>query len=231
MKKALFIFCAAVLLTALGMQLLAARRVEPARTRTALSASLPANVPGWTVTDLPIAETAEIQRAVGELLNFDDALLRSYRRGGKQFDVYAAYWKPGKMSERLVAGHSPDVCWVAAGWTPVSQETPPPLRQPSMDAWLPEAGQYRVFQDRRGVARWVVFWHVAGDRQIDYGQGVPPWWTVFSDLARRGFNQRSSQHFIRVSANVSWDELAGEEGFREVLSGVGALLDSEKSRR
>jgi hypothetical protein len=231
MKKALFVFCAAVLLAAIGLQLVAAWRVEPERARTALGEAVPASLAGWAVTDLPIAETAEIQRAVGQLLNFDDALLRSYRRGGKQFDVYAAYWKPGKMSERLVAGHSPDVCWVAAGWTEESRGLPGDFATAAARTWLPPGGQYRVFKDRRNVRRWVGFWHVAGDRVIDYGQGVPPWWTVFSDFARRGFSQRSSQHFVRVSANVSWEELAGDESFQSVLRSVGALAGPAKTGR
>jgi hypothetical protein len=223
MKKSLLLFCGVVLATAVVFQVIAAVRVEPEVTPPALKAALPTELAGWTTVDLPIADTAEMQRAVGELLNFDDALLRSYRRGGQQFDVYAAYWRPGKMSERLVAGHSPDVCWVAAGWSLMSWETPVALLVSG--AWVPAAGQYRVFKDTRGSMRWVVFWHVAGDRRIDYGQGVPPWWTVFSDLVQRGFNQRSSQYFIRVSANVPWEELNGEEGFRDVMRSVKTLLD------
>jgi hypothetical protein len=188
-----------------------------------LKNSLAAEPVGWTVIDQPIADTAEMQKAVGELLNYDDAILRSYRRGGQQFDVYAAYWRPGKMSERLVAGHSPDVCWVAAGWSMIAKESPAtPL---ALGTWAPSAGQYRVFRDARGAMRWVVFWHVAGGRRVDYGQGVPPWWTVFSDLAARGFNQRSSQYFVRVSANVPWEELNGDEGFRRVLGDIKTLIE------
>jgi hypothetical protein len=227
MKKALLVFCGVVLLTAVGLQVVAALRVEPVVARPALKTLLPTAVAGWTIVDEPIAQTAEMQRAVGELLNFDDALLRSYQRGALRFEVYAAYWKPGKMSERLVAGHTPDVCWVAAGWTPVSRGTPATLDEASADAWLPSGGQYRVFKDTRGAERRVVFWHVAGARRIDYGQGVPPWWTVFSDLTQRGFGRRSSQYFIRVSANVPWEELSGDAAFREVMRGVKGLLERE----
>jgi hypothetical protein len=223
MKKTLFFFAFGVLVAAVIFQIVGASRVEQEKPRPPLKTVLPAELAGWTAVDQPIAETAEMQRAVGELLNYDDAILRSYRRGGQQFDVYAAYWKPGKMSERLVAGHSPDVCWVAAGWSMVTKDAPAePL---ALGSWAPSAGQYRVFRDGRGAMRWVVFWHVAGDRRIDYGQGVPPWWSVFSDLGKRGFGQRSSQYFVRVSANVPWEELNGDEGFRAVLRDLKMLIE------
>ena len=223
MKKTLLVFGGVVLAAAVIFQIKGASRVEPEVQPAPLKTVLPAEIAGWTAIDQPIADTAEMQRAVGELLNYDDAILRSYRRGGQQFDVYAAYWRPGKMSERLVAGHSPDVCWVAAGWSMIAKDAPG--APPALGAWAPAGGQYRVFRDGRGAMRWVVFWHVAGDRRIEYGQGVPPWWAVFSDLRKRGFAQRSSQYFVRVSANVPWEELNGDDGFRAVLRDLKTLLE------
>ena len=223
--RTVLIFCALVLLTVVGLQVAAVLRVEPALVRPPLAEILPSKLERWRVSDEPIAETAEMKKAVGELLNFDEAVFRVYRRGGRQFDVYAAYWRPGKMSERLVAGHSPDVCWVAAGWKMVSRESAPATIAGC--ALLPVGGQYRVFNDTRGVPRWVSFWHLAGGRKVDYGSasGVPPWWTVFSDLAERGLNQRGSQYFVRVSSNVAWSELADDAEFRAVMQGVQRLLE------
>src|SRR5690606_27133761 len=40
-----------------------------------------------------------------------------YISGPLRLSVYVAYWEPAKMSSRLVAGQTPDVCWVGAGWT------------------------------------------------------------------------------------------------------------------
>lgn len=71
---------------------------------------------GWKVDYLPIADTPEAKAKVDELLNYDDAVFAVYTRGTEQVAIYLAYWAPGKMSHRLVAGHTPDVCWVGAGW-------------------------------------------------------------------------------------------------------------------
>lgn len=73
-------------------------------------------LPRWTLEYRPVAETAEMQKAVGEILNFDDAVYAIYDNGGLRVSIYAAYWSPGKMSHRLIAGHTPDVCWVGGGW-------------------------------------------------------------------------------------------------------------------
>jgi hypothetical protein len=72
--------------------------------------------PGWTVEYKPIADTPEMKKAVAELLNYDDAVYAVYSNGTRHLSVYIAYWTPGKMAQRLVAGHTPDVCWVGAGW-------------------------------------------------------------------------------------------------------------------
>ncbi len=224
--RTLILFCALVLVAATGLQVAARLRQKPELERPPLAEILPAQLSLWQATDEPIAESAEMKKAVGELLNFDEAIWRVYRRGGRQFDVYAAYWRPGKMSERLVSGHSPDVCWVAAGWTLESRETAPGGDHTGAE-FFPVSGQYRIFQDTRGTRRWVGFWRVAGDRRVDYGSesGVPPWWAVFSDLKERGLNQRERQYFVRVSSNAPWSELTGDPEFRAVMESVKRLLD------
>ncbi len=108
---------AALLLTAIGLVGYTALRPLPPPTLTQSLASLvPEKIPGWTVKDQPIAETEEMKKAVDEMLNYDDAVYRIYTQGKTTISVYVAYWKPGKMSPRLIAGHTPDVCWVNNGW-------------------------------------------------------------------------------------------------------------------
>jgi len=216
---------AAVLLAAVGLQIYSARRSPgEAVSARSLKEQFTRELAGWTVEEQPIAETAEMKRAVGELLNFDDAIFLSYRRGGRQFDVYAAYWRPGKMSQRLVAGHTPDVCWVGAGWRKISSGNWNAGTENV--AWSPAGGEFRVFDDPRGARRWVAFWHRAGNRAVSYGDGggPPPWWAVFSDLAENGLDQKKSQYFVRVSANMPWGELTGEAGFNAVMAEIRAVL-------
>jgi len=73
-------------------------------------------LPGWSASQRPVADTEEMTRAVAELLNYDGGGFVTYANGDLQISIYAAYWKPGRMSPRLVATHTPDGCWVGNGW-------------------------------------------------------------------------------------------------------------------
>jgi hypothetical protein len=107
----------AMLVIAIALVTYTALRPLPPPTLTQpLTSVIPDQIPGWVVKDLPIAETEEMKKAVDEILNYDDAVYRNYNQGQTTISVYVAYWKPGKMSPRLIAAHTPDVCWVNNGW-------------------------------------------------------------------------------------------------------------------
>jgi hypothetical protein len=161
------------------------------------------DLPHWSLTYSPVAETAEMQRAVGEILNFDDAVHAIYTSGDMHVAIYAAYWSPGKMSHRLVAGHTPDVCWVGGGWTP--QVLPK-----SVDYSVAGLGtlplEHRVYRLRERTEH-VVFCHLIGGKAMSYGTaGLPPWYAAFSDLFTKGMRQREEQFFVRISSNRPWEE-------------------------
>ena len=50
------------------------------------------------------------------ILQFDEMVYRSYRQGGVEVQIYAAYWKPGSAPYGQAGVHTPDTCWVNAGW-------------------------------------------------------------------------------------------------------------------
>ncbi|ATC62587.1 hypothetical protein CMV30_00575 [Nibricoccus aquaticus] len=225
--RVVLIFMGVVLLAAVALQIYSATRMEAEPVRVPLTDLVPKEIAGWTAREGQVAETQEMKRAVGELLNYDDVVLRTYRRGGVEFEVYAAYWRPGKMSHRLIAGHTPDVCWVAAGWTMVARgaaESPAVISAREVD--LVQRGEYRVFKDPRGTQRYVRFWHLSGGEAVSYDvAGTPPWWAVFSDFKRFGLNQRRSQYFVRVSANVPFADLTGDAGFRAAMAALKPVID------
>jgi hypothetical protein len=191
----------------------------------------------WTVRDLPVAESAEMQRAVGELLNFDQAAYARYHRGPVEVSLYVAYWSPGRMSHRLIAVHTPDVCWVSAGWERVEgYQTQLMTRGVQFGdqrlykgATLDSAKaldllavdrlpwEYREFRlaDR---TEYVVFLHLVGGRALGYGvEGGAPWYSVIGDLFERGFRQREEQFFVRISGNRPLPEILATEPVRLFL--------------
>jgi hypothetical protein len=216
----------------------------PAETRK-VAEILPVVVQGWESVDKDLADSPGEKAAQSELLNYDDAVFRVYspsERGSASFAIYLAHWNPGRMSPRLVAGHTPDVCWPAAGW----------VRQPAEEglaggdgqtenvavsqmlsaAGLPP-GQFRVFE-LQGDTEHLVFWHVFGDELVNYDTtSAPPWYAMFSDLFKRGLNQRREQWFIRISSPEPLSRLGRDAGFQAVLAklreaGLGKVPGSGK---
>jgi hypothetical protein len=172
---------------------------------------LPPAPAAWTMKEKPIADSEELKQAVGELLNFDDGVFVDYTNGsGDRLSVYIAYWTPGKMSHRLVAAHTPDVCWEAGGWKRTYQGTTPELSMRSAPSLAFElapstlkipAGEDRVFT-AQSSPEYVWFWHVVGDHIKSYGTGyAPKWYAPLTDLLNNGLNQREEQFFIRLSSN------------------------------
>ena len=233
---------AAVLVAAVGLIMVGTRHPRERIFTGTLKDLLPqaAEVPGWTVDYRPVAETAEMKRAVGEILNHDDAIHAIYTRGERRITIYVAYWAPGKMSPRLIAGHTPDVCWVAAGW--VSQEAKKAdlrvergtgqkveRRELSIEG-KKFGGEYsaggastlamesRVFRSGEKTEH-VVFCHMVGGRPLSLGAGrVSPWYEFLADLVARGLQQREEQFFLRISSNRPLAEFQDEEPVKILLS-------------
>ena len=223
-----------LLLTAVGLVTYAALRPLPPPTlNQPLASIVPDQIPGWTVKDQPIADTEEMKKAVGELLNYDDAVYRTYTQGQTTISVYVAYWKAGKMSPRLIAGHTPDVCWVGNGWKctardfayPVSYEqTAPssklPAQSSSIQLKLAQAGTYEI----SGNVQHVLFWHLHHGELVSYNTGKqPPWYAPLTDLWRGGFNQRGEQFFIRIASNVPIPEALKTDALRNALKAIGPI--------
>jgi hypothetical protein len=192
---------AVVLLVGLGFVVVGSRPPPERTFKGTVKELLPKaeEIPGWTVEYQPIADTPEMKKAVSELLNYDDAVFAIYTHGGVRLSVYIAYWAPGKMSHRLVAGHTPDVCWVGAGWRTL--EASSDIRLPDGRDGVLQPAEKRTMMFN-GNAEHIVFWHLLDGVPMSYGTSWrPPWYAVFTDLFARRMNQRPEQFFVRISSN------------------------------
>lgn len=203
LRKGLFTMLMGLLFIAVGLIIYGSTRPVERTFHGKLIDLLPEAPPGWIRTLRPIADTPEMQKAVGEILNYDDGIFADYIRGKDRLSVYIAYWKPGKMQHRQVASHTPDVCWVNAGWVcrdrgVVSYALPARLHAPYRHILPAEA---RTFNANGGVTEYVWFWHLVGGMPKSYGTGSsPPWYASFIDILEKGFGQREEQFFIRLSS-------------------------------
>jgi hypothetical protein len=175
---------------------------------------------GWHSDDRPPAESdAEIAR-VKRLLNYDETLLRFYRKGERQFSLYVSYWRPGKMPAREIAFHIPDVCWVFSGWKQHVADYH--YRHEFEGRWLAPA-QYREF-DAPNERQHVLYWHILSGQAVDFGSdGAPSQQTTLEAVLHHGLNQKGEQYFIRIASRSTLDDLWNDEGFQEIMELIAPL--------
>lgn len=178
-------------------------------------------IAGWSVAHQPIAETAEMKRAVGELLNYDDAIFVTYSSAGMRVSIYGAYWTPGKMSHRLIASHTPDVCWVGGGWQRLKQGIEHVV---VLEGAKPLRLEHRTYA-LRGQTEHVVFCHLVGGTPMTYATGAePPWHAIFRDLLSKGLRQREEQLFLRISSDRPFEEFKDAPPVKYFLRKLGVEL-------
>jgi hypothetical protein len=201
LKNAFLLIAACLLLVAIALVIYGSTTIPAPRFTGRVADLLPPAPSGWALKEKPIADSEELKQAVGELLNYDDGVFVDYTNAvGDRLSVYIAYWTPGKMSHRLVAGHTPDVCWVGAGWQKIQQSRMEEFRMQVSKKLIP-AGESRTFT-ANSKPEYVWYWHLVGETSVSYGTGKqPPWYAAISDVFKKGLNQREEQFFIRLSSD------------------------------
>ena len=220
------IFTAGVLLA--GVAAVVVQRETPAGVSIeAFNELLPRahELPGWSASQRPVAATEEMKQAVAELLNYDAGGFVTYTNGDREISIYAAYWIPGKMSPRLVATHTPDVCWIGNGWVCQSAGI--------ADLEVANGQRFRVktrvFAAPVGAPQHLMFCHLVGGLPRDYGQfGRPAWYAFLSELRWGGLNLREEQLFFRISSNHPFETFSDAAPVRLFLSRLGPFLRTTK---
>ncbi|MGJ3243023.1 MAG: exosortase-associated EpsI family protein [Opitutales bacterium] len=222
MKRLILILGALTLVSIAGVFGVVALQPTPEpRLERPLAELLPSAVPGWTVTDVPLAETEEGLARVDELLSFNDHVARVYKRGDTELMVYVAYWHPGAVPVKQVHEHTPDICWVGNGWERQATEHTVPV--PALPTGLP--AEFRSYTKRNQPTD-VVFWHVVGDTTYHnplVGKALTSF-NFLRTLEQYGLNQRREQLFVRISSGKDPRAVLAEHPslapVREALGGV-----------
>ncbi|OIR14875.1 hypothetical protein GALL_39910 [mine drainage metagenome] len=196
-------------------------------------ARLPRDIPGWTSRPESLGQTEASSSAAAQTLNFDDVFYRAYFQAGRTFTLYAAYWRPGRMPVMQVAAHTPDVCWVSAGWNREAVRDRETIACPGVRL-LP--GQWRRMKlEGLGTVRYVVYWHLVGGRLFiknRYFGSIPsPWdyWRIALKSALRG---PPDQYFVRLSSSVPYAQLRKDPGFQRVVEALARLgLENHRADR
>ena len=211
---------ALLLATAVGLQILPNRELAVVKRGTPLADYLPREMAGWHSEDRPVGETEAQVKAAEKVLNYDDAVLRIYRKGNQEFSVYIAYWRAGKMPAREISFHVPDVCWVLAGWRQCAADYH--FQREFEGRWLAPA-QYREY-DEPNSRQYVLYWHVLNGRTINFSsEGGLSQLNTLKAVLLHGLSQRGEQYFIRIASRSPPDEYWNDEGFQEVMELVAPL--------
>jgi hypothetical protein len=210
-----------VLIGGVGISVGMKHRQSGAAPYAHLLSTLPTAPAGWEVKDMPIATSVEMQKAVNEMLNYDEAVYREYRKGGRSLTVYAAYWRPYRFHPRLISIHTPDVCWVGNGWVMKHSNYNFPVRMRAHMAWH---AQERLF-DAGGVRMNVLYWHLLDGKLSGYAEGPNSVnrsfvQTVLYDL-KHGAGE---QFFIRLSSEQPWSVWMDDPLFLDILETFSPVL-------
>ena len=201
---------------------------HPQLIQGSLDSIVTADVEGWQVRKLEIADSAEMRSRVMNILQYDDVIFRDYRRGDTNVQIYVAYWKPGSVPYGQAGVHTPDTCWVTNGWTEEQRRHAQTLSVAECETKPAETGRFAL----RGQKLDVAFWHLVGGRVNSYEQynwrdGVAgirerlP--HLFQDLRRYGRNLAQEQLFVRISSNVPLETLLKEPAFARLLETLRPL--------
>jgi hypothetical protein len=222
MKKALLVFGTLVVSAGILLQFLPKPTPEGPGKGVFLQEALPLKVHDWEVKERELGETEAVRAATDKQLRFDDHVFRAYSKGRISFDVYVAYWAPGKMPVQLVASHTPDRCWTENGWHCTHMQFSVHFRERGLDL---KPAQVRSFElDRR--IRNVIYWHLVEGEPYEYGQRfndtphLGKWLAGFWEGLWQG---QPEQYFIRLSSPLSFKELWREPVFLEVLDSLSAI--------
>lgn len=199
---------------------------KPTRTEK-VSIGLPSRIPqqvsGWTGRDEALGDTELTRRAVENILNFDEAVYRIYRKGSSEFGVYVAYWAPGRMPTRLIELHTPDRCWVENGWICKDSKFG---YQFGAETMFPPA-QWRVFTPPgHSAPTYVLFWLLVDGQPYDFGKRLNSapnpfrWWGQFMQEMADGYR---GHLFVRLTSNRPFEELAGDAGWQQLTAALGQL--------
>jgi len=189
-----------------------------------VSGFVPTELEGWEVKDKRLGETESVERRAEGILDLDDFVYRNFSRNGGEefFEVYIAYWSPGKASIVDVTAHTPDRCWTLNGWEIVDLKH----RVENRANGLPlRPAEWREFEIQ-GNEQFVYFWHLVGGESYQYGKRVNTFPTPYEyvrDFLRSKVLGTGEQYFVRINTNIPFEELWRNQQFQQVLAEVSEL--------
>ncbi len=109
------------------------------------------NIDGWRFEPEPIGKQAQEILATTNLIN---GIFSA--QDGRRVMVFAADWRADSSQAMSVVQHTPDICWVGAGWLPADMGQPDQIQLELSGRVVPF--ECRVFAPPGGAGRELVLW-------------------------------------------------------------------------
>lgn len=133
--------------------------VAPPAPPVRYSFSLNTNLNGFKFKSEPISEKAAKTLATTNLFNGT-----FYGPKGERITAFMGEWRAENSKEMSVVQHTPDVCWVGAGWMPVRSDHPSQITFDFEGTELPF--EVRTFAAPSGVHRELTVWCTLVNGQV-----------------------------------------------------------------
>ncbi len=213
--------CGSLLVVGVAAQLLLGRNASSATPEPQLKVVVPAEVQGWMVRDEKLAATEIDHGKAVQQIQFDDYVYRSYTRSGAKFDIYVAFWRPGKDARSFAGGHIPDRCFTGLGFSMEQRKSavclPYPLETLSAAEWRRFKSQHT---DTGKVE--VLYWTVQGGRVLGFRRDETA--MLFVDALNELRVARMEQYFIRITTTQSFAALMQVPEFRDRLMALDRMV-------
>jgi hypothetical protein len=149
---------------------------EPRRLRLEVKRELP----GWTFHPEPLSASAQEILATTNL--FNGTFLGA---NGLRLTVFAAEWRADHSRSMSVVQHTPDICWVGAGWTPSDLGQPDQVQLDISGTRLPF--ECRVFQSPAGRRELVLWCTLLGGAVLEESGR----WKIEQDMGASRFSRHT----------------------------------------
>ena len=147
---------------------------------------------GWEVKELPIGPNEFLEEVTEEILGFSYCRNFRFQRRSECFEVFLAFWGKGNISEREVAGHTPEICYTRQGLN-LDRKSEISNRTIDIPMWLLEFSH-------RGESLSLVYFHLADNRVVKHGRsGSPEFSTYLKRLLSGELNFKKRQLLVRLT--------------------------------
>lgn len=184
---------------------------------------IPTTIAGWETREEPLGDTEYQERVVLDALQLEHYVHRAYYKEGRYVAVFVAWWPPGRIPTRLVAFHSPDICWTSQGLHCTTFVNRRPIKVQGR-TWHP--AEWRTFVEADGAKSEVLFWLLVGGTPYDFGTGLghlPGPWAWFGDLCTRLTGKKQEHLLVRIATNGTWEECLNDPDLASALARIGEV--------